>query len=181
MLHDSILKARWTLHQTFQYDKRHILPCSLIPGKFVPLSSGSIKRKTQNKLSPLWLGPFPVKSLQPPLNVDPSLPNAWRTYLSSRLMTLPWFHSMPEHLQNSLSIEVSFPHNLAWLFTLWIHLGATAVRRLTVYARTFSITSPSWVTWRADVSEPIGRKPTSLSWLRFWYTSIDVIHSFPLL
>ena len=90
LLQESIVKARRTLErhkdsQATHYDKRHILPPELVPNQLVLLSSDGLKRKSQSKLSPLWLGPFPVKALLPPLNVELSLPRKWRVHHVSRI------------------------------------------------------------------------------------------------
>jgi hypothetical protein len=85
ILRDSVVKARTTLvrhkdFQAIQYDKHHILPPELTTGQLVLLSSEGIKRQSANKLFPLWLGPFPVEKLHPPLNVELSLPKTWRIH-----------------------------------------------------------------------------------------------------
>jgi hypothetical protein len=85
LLLKSIDKARTSLErhkdsQARQYDKRHILPPDLVPNQLVLLSAEGIKKRNQTKLSPLWLGPFPIKCLHPPLNVELSLPTTWRIH-----------------------------------------------------------------------------------------------------
>ena len=67
-------------YQSIQYDKRHVLPPEYEPHQLVLLSSSNIRPKTQSKLSPLWMGPFPVAKVHSPLNVELALPPSWKVH-----------------------------------------------------------------------------------------------------
>jgi hypothetical protein len=80
-------------NQSTQYDRKHALAPHYSANQLVLLSSDGLRSKTESKLGPKWLGPFPVLQHSSPLNVELQLPPSWRIHPVFHVSKLKPYHA----------------------------------------------------------------------------------------